>query len=212
MPLTLIIQNYFAKTSFSNPRSKVLDNLIVTKSKQCTAFMEPEHSQQAATGPYPLTSCTSSPCSFPPLSQPIIYLHADLISHMRVSCPAYQVTLRLMILTILRLGYNNVATHFRFEFIKFTTKLYKKRTDQTYCGRCFSLATKIEVPVQCSGNKDVSNLWNQSLDSAPESNLYNFTQPAAVTSLQCQQSCKHKVTATINTDQSCSHIRTDTYS
>jgi len=77
---------------------------------------------------------------------------------MRVSCPAYQVTLRLMILTILRLGYNNVATHFRFEFIKFTTKLYKKRTDQTYCGRCFSLATKIEVPVQCSGNKDVSNL------------------------------------------------------
>jgi hypothetical protein len=86
---------------------------------------------------------------------------------------------------------------------KFTRNAETKHTD--------GIATKIEVPVQRSGNKDASNLLNQSLDSAPESNFYNFTQPVVVTSLLGEQSCKHKVTVSINTDQSSSHIHIDTY-
>lgn len=139
-----------------------------------------------------LTTCTSSPCSFPP-SQPHDYIsicsshfsHGYFMSHLpghssfndlnNSSCAAQFCSYSYSFLNSLNSPQN------------FTRNAETKHTD----GRCLSLVTKIEVPVECSGNKDVSKLWNQSLDSAPESNLYNFTQPVAVTSFLREQYCKH---------------------
>jgi len=100
------------------------------------------------------TSCTSSPCSFPPPSLPIIYLYAVLIYHMRL--PGHS-TLK----DINNSSFGVQIYSYSFSFLNslnspqiFTRNAETNHTD----GRCLSLATKIEVPVQCSGNKDVSNL------------------------------------------------------
>lgn len=121
------------------------------------------------------TSCTSSPCSFPPSYPPdYISIRSSHFSH------AYFMS-RLPGNSSLN-DLNNSSFRAQlcscsFSFLNslnspqnFTRNTETKHTD----GRCLCLATIFDVPVQCSGNKDVSNLWNQSLDSAPESNLYKF--------------------------------------